>query len=76
MDNNLSEFEIQSNEIMSVNKNLMEQLNECETIIQKNNEILDNLSFTNEPVTKDGYVSYLMKLLQNKKDQLITFILE
>lgn len=41
----------------------MGRLNECERIIQKNNELLDNLSFTDEPVTKDGYVSYLFRLI-------------
>lgn len=40
----------------------MAQLNECEIIVQKNNQLLDNLFYTNEPVTKDGYVSYLINL--------------
>lgn len=44
----------------------MARLNECETIIRKNNELLDNLSFTDEPVTKDGYVSYLFRFIITK----------
>lgn len=66
MDSHLSEYKIQSSEIMSVNKNLIARLNECETILRKNNELLDSLSFTDEPVTKDGYVSYPFRLIITK----------
>lgn len=43
---------------MLQNKQLIAQINECEEIVLKNNDILDNLLYTDEPVTKDGYVSY------------------
>lgn len=62
MDSQLIDCKMQSNEIMSMNKRLMAQLNECEVIVQKNNRLLDNLFYTNEPVTKDGYVSYLVSI--------------
>jgi len=41
----------------------MAQMNENETIIQKNNEFLNNLFYSNEPVTRDGYVSYLYSII-------------
>lgn len=44
---------------MSTNKRLMAQLNESEVIVENNKQFLDNLFYTSEPVTKDGYVSYL-----------------
>jgi len=62
VDSQLIDCKMQSNEIMSMNKRLMAQLNECEVIVQKNNRLLDNLFYTNEPVTKDGYVSYLVSI--------------
>lgn len=43
---------------MSMNKRLITQMNECGAIMEKNNQLLDNLFYTEEPVTKDGYVSY------------------
>jgi len=55
VDSQLIDCKLQSNEIMSMNKRLMAQLNECEAIVQKNSQLLDNLLYTNEPVTKDGY---------------------
>jgi len=38
----------------------MTQLNECEVIVQTNNDLLDDLFYTDEPVTKDGYVNFLI----------------
>lgn len=58
MDNQLIDCKLQSNEIISMNKQLITRLNECEMVVQKNNQLLDDLFFSNEPVTKDGYVSY------------------
>lgn len=62
MDSQLNDCKIQSNEIISMNKLLMVQLNECEVIMQRNNQLLDNLFYTDEPVTKDGHVSYLINV--------------
>lgn len=45
-----------------MNKLLMAQMNECEVIMQRNNQLLDNLYYTDEPVTRDGYVSYLINV--------------
>lgn len=56
---------------MSMNKCLMTQLNECEVIVQTNNDFLDDLFYTDEPVTKDDYVSFLTikyQLLKMKTD--------
>lgn len=63
VDGQLIDCKLKSNEIMAMNKRLMAQLNECEAIVQKNNQLLDNLFYTNEPVTKDGYVSYIFNML-------------
>lgn len=60
MDSQLIDCKLQSNEIMSMNKRLITQMNECGAIMEKNNQLLDNLFYTEEPVTKDGYVSYLL----------------
>lgn len=59
MDDQLNDCKIQSNEIMAMNEHLKTQINKCEIVMQKSNELLDNLFYTNEPVTKDGYVNYL-----------------
>lgn len=58
VDSQLNECKIKSTEIMSMNKRLLEQMNECETFVQKTNEFFDNLFYTDEPVTKDGSVSF------------------
>jgi hypothetical protein len=57
VDGQLIDCKLQSNEIMSMNKRLISRMNECELVIQKNYQLLDNLFFSNDPVTKDGYVS-------------------
>lgn len=59
VDSQLIDCKLQSNEIMSMNKRIISQMNEYGAIMEKNNELLDNLFYTEEPVTKDGYVSYL-----------------
>lgn len=55
LDSQLSDCKVKSNEIVSMNKRLMAQMNENEVIVQKNNEFLDNLFYSNEPVTRDGF---------------------
>lgn len=62
IDNQLIDCKIQSNEIMSMNKCLKAQLTECEVALQNNKQFLDNLFYTSEPITKDGYVSYLFNI--------------
>lgn len=62
VDNQLIDCKLHSNEIMSMNKRLVSQLNECELVIQKNYQLLDDLFFSNDPVTKDGYVSNLFNI--------------
>ncbi|XP_026806114.1 uncharacterized protein LOC113549140 isoform X2 [Rhopalosiphum maidis] len=55
LDSQLTDCKVKSNEIISLNKRLMAQMNENEIIVQKNNEFLDDLFYSNEPVTRDGY---------------------
>jgi len=59
LDDQLTDCKIKSNEIISVNKHLMTQMKENEVIVQKNSEFLNSLFYSNEPVTRDEYVSYL-----------------
>lgn len=40
----------------------MTQMKENEAIIQKNNVFLNNLFYSNEPVTRDEYVSNLRSM--------------
>lgn len=62
VDSQLIDCKLQSNEIMSMNKRLITRMNECEVVVQKNNQFLDDLFFSIEPVTKDGYVSYSLNI--------------
>lgn len=62
MDSQLSDSKLQSNEIMSINKHLVTQINKCEVIIERNNQFLDTLFFTDKPVTNDDYVSYTFNI--------------
>ncbi|KAE9540095.1 hypothetical protein AGLY_005347 [Aphis glycines] len=55
LDSQLTDCKVKSNEIISLNKRLMVQMNENEVIVQKNNEFLNDLFYSNEPVTRDGY---------------------
>lgn len=59
VENQLSNDKMQTNEIMLMNQNLWNRLNKCESLIQKSNELLDDLFYTDEPVTNDGSVSIL-----------------
>lgn len=62
MDSKLTDCKLKSNEIVSINKHLMTQMKENEAIIQKNNVFLNNLFYSNEPVTRDEYVSNLSSM--------------
>ncbi|XP_025200350.1 uncharacterized protein LOC112598178 isoform X3 [Melanaphis sacchari] len=55
LDSQLTDCKIKSNEIISLNKRLMAQMNENEVIVKKNNEFLNELFYSNEPVTRDEY---------------------
>lgn len=57
VDSKLSECKIESSEIMSHNERLMAQIDECVATMQNTNNFLDNLFYTDEPVTIDGYVN-------------------
>ncbi|KAL4089566.1 hypothetical protein QTP88_024583 [Uroleucon formosanum] len=56
LDSKLTDCKLKSNEIVSINKHLMTQMKENEAIIQKNNVFLNNLFYSNEPVTRDEYL--------------------
>lgn len=66
MNSKLNDCKVQSNELLSMNKLLMTQMNECKAIIETNNQLLDNLFYTDEPVTQDGCVSYLINVNEYK----------
>ncbi|XP_022160904.1 uncharacterized protein LOC111027007 isoform X2 [Myzus persicae] len=55
LDSQLTDCKVKSNEIVSINKHLMTQMNENVAIVQKNNEFLNSLFYSNEPVTRDEY---------------------
>jgi len=53
----------------------MTQMKENEAIVQKNNEFLNNLFYSNEPVTRDEYVSNLRSTLYNSNKYYIVQLL-
>lgn len=57
-----------------MNKRLITQMNECGAIMEKNNQLLDTLFYTEEPVTKDGYVSYLF--IRNMLNSRIIYVFQ
>lgn len=75
MDNKLTDCKIKSNEIVSINKHLITKINENEAIVQTNNEFLSNLFYSNEPVTRDEYVSNLHSMSYNSNKYYITQLL-
>jgi len=62
LDSQLTDCKVKSNEITSINKHLMTQMNENVAIVQTNNEFLNSLFYSNEPVTRDEYVSCLCSI--------------
>lgn len=66
--------EKQSKEIISMNKHLTSEIIKCEEHVQNCNQFLDNLLYTNEPVTKEGIVCYLLYLLYILINIIIIFL--
>lgn len=62
VESKLKDCEKQSNEIMSMNKQLTVEMIKCNEDVQKCNQFLDNLFYSNEPVTKDGIVCDLLSI--------------
>lgn len=62
IESKLKNCEKQSNEIISMNKQLTVEMIKCDMDVQKCNQLLDNLFYSNEPVTKDGIVCDLLSI--------------